>query len=106
MGKSTPRRRKGLIRKRTLGSDRRAELVEVTPAGLAYVRKYEKVKAERIVTLLGDADVAALSDHLETIIEILLREREITENLCLGCGAYYAKGCVVQEKGLSPRCTH
>src|SRR3990172_3780901 len=60
--------KKGLIRKRTLGSDRRAEGVEVTSSGHSYVPKYEKVKSERLAVLLKDSDVVALADELEKVI--------------------------------------
>ncbi len=96
--------RKGLVRKTTLGSDRRAEIIELTPKARGIVRRYEKLKADRVSALLEGQDVDGLCTHLEKTIELLLKERAVAGYPCLGCGAYYTKNCFIRAHGLPSRC--
>jgi DNA-binding MarR family transcriptional regulator len=97
-------KRKGWVRTKTCGTDRRAEIVEVTGRGGALIRKYEALKAKRVSALLRGVDADRLSGSLEQLIAVLLRERARAGDPCLGCGAYYARQCVVRAHGYSCRC--
>lgn len=96
--------RKGLVRRRPLESDARAEELAVTPRGREVIGRYESFKARRIAALARAEDLAELAAGLERTVSLLLRERAVADNPCLGCGAYYSARCVVRAHGLPCRC--
>jgi len=95
---------KGLVRKTRIGSDRRSERVELNAKGRSIVRRYENLKARRVTALLEGSDIDGLSDGLERVIQLLLKERGVAGNPCLGCGAYYTPTCIIRGQGLPSRC--
>lgn len=86
------------------GPDRRAELVEVTPKGRKLIQRYERLKQTRLKSALRGKELGDISRGLERAIALLMRERSVAGNPCLGCGAYYAKSCVVRAHGQACRC--
>ncbi len=96
--------KKKLVRTSRYGPDGRAELLTVTARGRSLVRKYETIKARRLKTLLGDTDLKRMTLGLEEAIALLLRERAVAGNPCMGCGAYYAKQCIVRMHGQTCPC--
>ena len=91
--------KKKLVRCATLPTDRRAEAVDVTARGHALIRDYERTKESRLRQILRGQSPDRLSKNLEEIIALLMRERAVTGNPCLGCGAYYAPECVSRAHG-------
>jgi DNA-binding MarR family transcriptional regulator len=96
--------RKKLVRIAPYASDRRSGLVELTATGRAVVGRYERFKKGRLRALLGTRSADRLSRSLEEVVEVLLRERPLAGNPCLGCGAYYARECVVRAHGQACSC--
>lgn len=96
--------RKKLVVTETDARDRRAQIVSVTAKGRALIRAYERLKRRRLATLFHNGEMESLTEDLERGIAILLRERGVVGNPCLGCGAYYANACVVREHGQTCRC--
>lgn len=96
--------RKELVSVEPYERDRRAESIEVTPKGKAVVRKYEKMKEARVRSLLKGVDSSTLSKALEQTIALIMKERSIANDPCLGCGAYYAKNCMVRLHGQRCAC--
>ena len=88
----------------TYGADRRAEVVRLTPKGMTLVREYEELKRKRLQLLLRPGEAQSLSEGLERVIAVLMREREMAGNPCLGCGAYYSQECVVRLHGQTCSC--
>ncbi len=97
--------RKGLVTRSNHPHDRRAERLDVTPKGKHVIGRYEELKKARLRELARDEDLDGLSKALETVIALLMRERSSAGNPCLGCGAYYARECVVRAHGQHCRCT-
>jgi DNA-binding MarR family transcriptional regulator len=91
--------RKGLARTAADAVDRRSGLVELTARGRAIIRSYERFKQGRMRALLKGRSADRLATSLEEVVEVLLRERPAAGNPCLGCGAYYARECVVRAHG-------
>lgn len=98
--------KKRLITATRYRKDGRAELLKVTAKGRGLIAKYEALKARRLKTLLGNADTGRMAAGLEEAIALLLRERAVAGDPCMGCGAYYAKECVVRAHGLVCPCQH
>lgn len=90
---------RGWVTHRPHGADRRAEVLHVTARGRALIRRYEKLKSDRVRALLEGEDLEALSGGLERAIAVLMRERGAIGNPCLGCGAYYSPNCIVRALG-------
>jgi DNA-binding MarR family transcriptional regulator len=91
--------KKGVVRCTPYAGDRRAEVVQVTPKGRELIRKYERLKEERLRQVLRGESPERLAKGLEDVIALLMRERAVTGNPCLGCGAYYARECVSRTHG-------
>lgn len=89
--------KKGCARSTVSKQDRRAQNVKVTARGHAMIKKYEKVKTHRLTALLGAENPEALSQGLENVISILIRERGAAGSPCLGCGVYSETECVVHQ---------
>ena len=68
------------------------------------IRAYERLKRRRLGALFHNGEMEVLTQDLERGIAILMRERSVVGNPCLGCGAYYAKACVVRAHGQTCRC--
>lgn len=96
--------RKELVRVEPYEKDRRAECIEVTPRGKGLVKKYETLKAARVKSLLKGVDAGSISKAIEQAIGLIIKERGIANDPCLGCGAYYAKSCVVRAHGQRCAC--
>jgi DNA-binding MarR family transcriptional regulator len=90
---------KGLVTCATYEKDRRAETVDVTPKGHRLIRTYERYKRARLKAALRGESSDQLAEGLERVIVALMRERTVTGNPCLGCGAYYAEQCVSRAHG-------
>ena len=96
--------KKGVVRTARCGHDRRAQQIEVTAKGHSLIRRYERLKASRVKGMLRGCDSGAISRGLEGGIAMLLKDRPMAGNPCLGCGAYYAKSCVARAHGQKCRC--
>lgn len=96
--------RKKLVATVTDSRDRRAQIVSVTAKGQALIRAYERLKRRRLAALFPNGEMEGLTQDLERGIAVLLRERSVVGNLCLGCGAYDASACVVRAHGETCRC--
>jgi DNA-binding MarR family transcriptional regulator len=87
-------------------SDRRTTLLSPSPAGRAWVRRYERVKSTRLEAALRGfepEEVEALSNLLERFSISLLRGERTDRAVCLRCGAYIELGCAVgQVRGGCP----
>jgi DNA-binding MarR family transcriptional regulator len=93
-------KKKKLVKTGGHPDDRRAQLVSLTPAGRKLVTRYEKTKFTRLARLLSDtpkADLDAWGDSIEKVIDALLREKVITGETCLQCGAYLDH-CIVHDR--------
>lgn len=95
---------KGLVRRKPSGTDRRCEVLEVTAKGRELVRRYETLKAGRLRKILGTTEADRMAGALEEVVELLLSERPLAGNPCLGCGAYYSQTCMIRARGLPARC--
>lgn len=96
--------KKKLVRAVTWGEDRRAELLTVTAKGRALIAQYEKTKAQRLLELMRGENVGEIAAGLEKAIGVLIRERVVAGNPCLGCGAYYSRDCMVRAHGFACGC--
>ncbi|MBI3098744.1 MAG: winged helix-turn-helix transcriptional regulator [Planctomycetes bacterium] len=88
--------KKGVLRSKISKRDRRAQELMVTPRGHALIRNYEETKSSRLAALFGSDNPDTLAQGLEKAVAVLIRERSVAGNPCLGCGAYYADECVVR----------
>jgi DNA-binding MarR family transcriptional regulator len=91
-----------LIRGTPFAGDRRAEVLELTPAGRGVIEKYEKHKLSKLRQKLrgvGAPEMEKLSGALERLLGLLLEGRDLVQRACLQCGAYYSTGCLVRETG-------
>ncbi len=93
--------RKKMVRTTPWGEDGRAEWVQLTSKAVELVRTYEKVKAERLQAVVRGEDVEFIAKGLEQGIGLLLRERAVAGNPCLGCGVYYSQSCAARLFGKS-----
>jgi len=84
--------------------DRRSARIMLTRAGEAAIRRVERIKRERVKLLLRGGSPGKLAEGLEELIRVLMRGRALAGNPCLGCGAYYARECVVREHGQPCSC--
>lgn len=96
--------KKGWVATSADSHDHRALRVAVTPAARSLIRKYERLKLSRLRKMTTGEDIDRLSKTLEVAIAALMKERSMAGNPCLGCGAYYAKECVVRAHGQSCTC--
>ncbi len=91
--------KKKLVTTSTFERDKRAAAVTVTAKGHDLVRRYERTKEARLRLMLRRDSPEKLAKGLEDVIVLLMRERAVTGNPCLGCGAYYAGECVSRAHG-------
>lgn len=96
--------RKRLVRSVPDPSDRRSARIELTPAGSGAIRRVERLKRDRLKPLFGGEPPERFAEGLEAVIRLLMRGRGAAGNPCLGCGAYYARECVVRAHGQACSC--
>lgn len=93
---------KGLVKAGADPHDGRAELLQVTPRGLAFVERHREAVGARMDALLAGVPAARrvrLAEDLEAAIELLLRSQADLDHLCLHCHALAAPGCLMQRHG-------
>lgn len=91
--------KKRLVKTTTWGEDGRAEVVHLTPKALGLMKDYERVKEERLLAVIRGEDIEFIARGLEQGIGLLLRERAVAGNPCLGCGVYYSPTCAARLFG-------
>ena len=81
--------------------DRRAASLTLTSLGESIIQEYEELKEERLKTLIDRNFTAdeldGLIRGLEKISHLVL-EKEITDNTCMKCSAYYVEHCLLESQ--------
>jgi DNA-binding MarR family transcriptional regulator len=92
--------RLGLAVRTPCTGDRRATLLSASAKGRRLVRKYEDVKAARLVSALKGfqpEDIERFSDLLERFSVSLLSLEQSEREFCLRCAAYIENSCPVGQ---------
>lgn len=91
--------RLGLVhRARAEQGDRRATFLNVSPAGRALVKRYERLKLERLAPVLDEfetRELEQLASLLQRFAVRLLEAEPSDDGMCLRCAAYIESGCAV-----------
>jgi len=90
-----------LISRETQQKDRRAVSLNLTGRGKILLKNYETLKEERLKTLLEENFTAdeldCLVHGLEKVSRLIL-EKEVDDDICMKCSAYYVKNCLFKSK--------
>jgi MarR family transcriptional regulator, organic hydroperoxide resistance regulator len=90
--------RLGLVVRARSRGDRRATLLSVSPRARRLVRRYEKVREERLRPVLEgfrSDEIGQLAELLERFAIALLRQGDSEEGVCLRCAAHIQEACPV-----------
>lgn len=93
--------RLGLAVRTPSKGDRRATFLSVSGKGRRLVQKYEKLKAERLSSVLEDfkgEEIEQMARLLERFSVSLLAVGEPQDEYCLRCAAYLAADCPVGRR--------
>jgi DNA-binding MarR family transcriptional regulator len=88
----------GLVSRQQSKGDRRATLLSSSAKGRRLVKKYEKLKAERLAPVLeafSTDELDQLAHLLERFSLVLLHAEDSGEDLCFRCSAYFEDQCPV-----------
>jgi len=90
--------RLGLVSREQCKGDRRAILLASNRRGRQLVKRYEKLKTERLLPVLeafSTADMRRLTHLLERFSVALIDAEQAGEGLCFRCSAYFDDNCPV-----------
>ena len=90
--------RLGLVAREQSKGDRRATLLASSRRGRQLVKRYEELKAERLIPVLesfSKRDLRQLTHLLERFSVALIEAEETGEDLCFRCSAYFDDNCPV-----------
>lgn len=94
--------RSRLIARRRSREDGRAEEIRLTPNGRRVLAAFDAEYRRRLRRLIGDVSdsrLAQISESMEAISSLLLRDRERVDGVCLHCGVYASPTCVMRQHG-------
>jgi DNA-binding MarR family transcriptional regulator len=92
----------GRVKRSADPRDGRAELLQATERGLAFVERHRAAVGARMDVLLAGLSPVRrkrLAEDLEATIELLLRSEAELDHLCLHCNALAAPGCLMHSHG-------
>jgi len=88
------------IRRTVVRSDRRSAELSLAPAGRKLLNRYEAAKDRRLAAMFSDLDTKDLrrtSEFLERLTKVIVNSSANPEEICLQCGIYLKKRCLVRE---------
>lgn len=88
----------GLVSRSASAGDRRVTLISVRPGGRDLVRRYERLKAERLAPVLATfapEEIDQLTRLLERFARRLFDSGERGGSFCLRCAAYGSADCAL-----------
>lgn len=100
--------RRGFLRRTEGRKDRRSSDLSLAPAGRIVLRQYENAKDRKLASMFGDlptVDLRKTSAFLERLTKGIVRQAANPEEICLQCGIYLQKRCLVREAG-EPDCQY
>jgi len=93
--------------RRTEGrTDRRSSDLSLAAAGRTVLKRYETAKDRKLAAMFGNLDLDELeqtSAFLERLTKGIVHDSANPEEICLQCGIYLKKRCLVREAG-QPDC--
>jgi len=96
--------RRKFLRRTEARVDRRSSDVSLAAAGRKVLRDYEAAKDRQLALMFPNLDPDELqrtSAFLERLIKGIVRQSANPEEICLQCGIYLKKRCLVREAGKS-----
>jgi DNA-binding MarR family transcriptional regulator len=100
--------RRKLLRRTQGRSDRRSSNLSLALAGLAILKRYETAKDRKLADIFGNLDPGELkqaSEFLDRMTTGVVHHSANPEDICLQCGIYSKKRCLVREAG-RPECQY
>jgi hypothetical protein len=88
------------VRRRVVRSDRRSAELSLAAAGRKLVNQYEAGKDRKLAALFGELDPKEMrrtSEFLERLTKGIVNGSANPEEICLQCGIYLKKRCLVRE---------
>ena len=105
--KAVDRLVRGKYLRRTEGrEDRRSSNLSLAAAGRTVLKRYDAAKDRKLAGMFGQLDPEELertSTFLERLTKGIVHEAANPEEICLQCGIYLKKRCLVREAG-KPDC--
>jgi DNA-binding MarR family transcriptional regulator len=91
--------------RRTEGrEDRRSSDLSLAAAGRTVLKRYEAAKDRKLTAMFGNLDPVDLQEtsaFLERLTKGIVHDSANPEEICLQCGIYLEKRCLVREAGQS-----
>jgi DNA-binding MarR family transcriptional regulator len=91
--------------RRTVGRvDRRSSVLSLAAAGLAVLKRYKASKEKKLSGIFGNVDSAELqrtAAFLERLTKGIVHNSANPQEICLQCGIYLKKRCLVREANAS-----
>ncbi len=94
--------RRRYLRRSVHRTDRRSSDLSLAPAGLNVLKRYEAAKDHKLEEMFGDLDTEDLqqtSAFLQHLTKGIIHSAANPEEICLQCGIYLKKRCLVREAG-------
>jgi DNA-binding MarR family transcriptional regulator len=88
--------------------DRRSSDLSLAPAGRIILKRYEAAKDRKLTDIFGNLEPDQLqqtSAFLERLTKRIVHDSANPEEICLQCGIYLKKRCLVREAG-QPECQY
>ena len=100
--------RRNYLRRTEGRSDRRSSELSLASAGRKLLDRYEGAKDQRLAQVFGDltgAELSQASGVLERLTKAIVNGSANPQDICLQCGIYLRKRCLVREASRSD-CTY
>jgi DNA-binding MarR family transcriptional regulator len=97
-----------LLRRAEALSDRRSAVLSLAAAGRALVKRYETARDRKLLAMFGNLEadeVRQVSMFLERLTKGVIHHSANPDDICLQCGIYLRKRCLVREAG-RPDCQY
>jgi len=81
-------------------SDRRSTAISLAARGRNLLRRYESERERKLAQIFGDLDneeVRRTSEFLERLTKGIVNDNANPEDICLQCGIYLKKRCLVRD---------
>ena len=100
--------RRKFLRRTEGRADRRSSNLSLAAAGRSILKRYEAAKDRKLVAMFGKLDaeeVQQTSAFLDRLTKGVVHHSTNPEDICLQCGIYLKKRCLVREAG-RPECLY
>jgi len=94
--------RRKLLRRSVFQSDRRSSTLSLAAAGRKLLAEYDAAKEKKLASIFRDGAVEEMrrtTEQLEQLTRKLISNAANPEEICLQCGIYLQKRCLVREAG-------